>query len=50
MHNVVPRFSETPGEIKWPGGALGEHNGDVYRAELGLSCEDIKRLTESGVI
>ena len=50
MHNVVPRFSETPGEIKWPGGTLGEHNADVYSAELGLSCEEIKRLAHAGVI
>jgi crotonobetainyl-CoA:carnitine CoA-transferase CaiB-like acyl-CoA transferase len=46
----VPRFSETPGEIKWPGGALGEHNADVYQQELGLSCDEIKRLREAGVI
>jgi len=50
MHNVVPRFSGTPGEIKWPGGALGEHNTDVYQTELGLSCEEIKRLIQAGVI
>jgi crotonobetainyl-CoA:carnitine CoA-transferase CaiB-like acyl-CoA transferase len=50
MHNVVPRFSETPGEIKWPGGTLGEHNADVYQQELGLSCDEIKRLREAGVI
>jgi crotonobetainyl-CoA:carnitine CoA-transferase CaiB-like acyl-CoA transferase len=50
MHNVVPRLSVTPGEIKWPGGSLGEHNADVYHAELGLSGDEIKRLTDAGVI
>jgi crotonobetainyl-CoA:carnitine CoA-transferase CaiB-like acyl-CoA transferase len=50
MHSVVPRFSATPGEIKWPGGALGEHNTDVYHTELGLTCDEIKRLTDAGVI
>jgi crotonobetainyl-CoA:carnitine CoA-transferase CaiB-like acyl-CoA transferase len=50
MHNVVPRFSETPGEIKWPGGALGEHNTDIYHTELGMSCEEITRLVHAGVI
>ena len=34
MHNVVPRLSETPGEITSAGGALGEHNRDVYAGEL----------------
>ena len=50
MHNVVPQLSATPGEIRWAGGALGEHNHDVYHAELGLSCEDVQRLKDSGVI
>jgi len=26
MHNVVPRFSQTPGAIEWAGGALGRDN------------------------
>jgi formyl-CoA transferase len=50
MHNVVPRLSDTPGDIKWPGGAIGEHNVDVYRSELGLSCDEIQRLTDAGVL
>jgi len=50
MHNVTPRFSATPGEIRWPGGALGEHNADVYGTELGLSCDELRHLQEDGVI
>jgi crotonobetainyl-CoA:carnitine CoA-transferase CaiB-like acyl-CoA transferase len=50
MHNVTPRLSATPGEIRWAGGALGEHNNEVYRTELGLSCDDLNRLKETGVI
>jgi crotonobetainyl-CoA:carnitine CoA-transferase CaiB-like acyl-CoA transferase len=50
MHNVVPRLAATPGEIRWPGGALGEHNRDIYINELGLTCDDLKRLEGSGVI
>ena len=50
MHNVTPRFSLTPGEIKWAGGALGEHNKDVYGTEFGLSGDEMKRLEETGVI
>lgn len=49
MHNVVPRFSETPGEIRWAGGALGQDNESVYR-ELGLPCDELKRLAAAGVI
>ena len=50
MHNVVPRLSATPGEITSAGGALGEHNRDVYAGELGLECDDIVALEAAGVI
>jgi formyl-CoA transferase len=50
MHNVTPRLSATPGGIRWAGGALGEHNTEVYRTEMGLSCDELKGLQEAGVI
>jgi crotonobetainyl-CoA:carnitine CoA-transferase CaiB-like acyl-CoA transferase len=50
MHNVVPRLSETPGEVSWPGGELGQHNHEVYGTELGLTCDDIARLRQAGVV
>jgi len=49
MHNVVPRLSATPGEIRWAGGALGQDNQTVYH-ELGVSCDEQKRLAAAGVI
>jgi crotonobetainyl-CoA:carnitine CoA-transferase CaiB-like acyl-CoA transferase len=49
MHNVVPRLSVTPGDIQWAGGALGQDNESVYH-ELGVSCDEQKRLTSAGVI
>jgi len=49
MHNVVPRLSETPGEIRWAGGEIGQDNHAIYGA-LGLSCEEQQRLRENGVI
>jgi crotonobetainyl-CoA:carnitine CoA-transferase CaiB-like acyl-CoA transferase len=50
MHNVIPRLSATPGEIRWPGGPLGEHNKDVYCDELEMSCSDLEHLQSIGVI
>ena len=50
MHNVIPRLSATPGEIRWPGGALGEHNEDIYGGELQMSDSDLKHLQSIGVI
>src|SRR5262245_15048496 len=49
MHAVVPRLSETPGEIRWPGGEIGSDNPEVYGA-LGLSGDDQQQLRERGVI
>jgi formyl-CoA transferase len=49
MHNVVPRLSETPGEIRWAGGELGQDNHALYGA-LGLSSDEQQRLRASGVI
>ena len=50
MHNVVPRMLGTPGEIRWAGGALGQHNRDVYLGELGIDCDEFTRLEAAGVI
>lgn len=50
MHTVVPRLSATPGAIGWPGGAIGEHNHELYGRELGLSCDELKQLQTDGVI
>jgi formyl-CoA transferase len=45
----VPKFSETPGETRWVGPALGEHTAEVL-AELGYDEEALSRLRESNVI
>jgi crotonobetainyl-CoA:carnitine CoA-transferase CaiB-like acyl-CoA transferase len=47
---IVPKLSETPGEIKWNGPRLGEHNEEVYSDYLNFSFEDFKKLKEQGVI
>jgi crotonobetainyl-CoA:carnitine CoA-transferase CaiB-like acyl-CoA transferase len=49
MHAVVPRLSGTPGDIRWPGGDLGQDNESFYSA-LGLSCDEQQRLHAEGVI
>jgi crotonobetainyl-CoA:carnitine CoA-transferase CaiB-like acyl-CoA transferase len=50
MHNVVPRLSDTPGEVRTAGGALGQDNDAVYSCELGLSSDELDRLRHTGVI
>jgi crotonobetainyl-CoA:carnitine CoA-transferase CaiB-like acyl-CoA transferase len=48
--NVVPRLSETPGQIRWLGEGLGAHNEEVLKDLLGLSSAEIDDLRISGVI
>lgn len=50
MQDVVPRFSETPGEIRWAGPPLGAHNEAFYVGELGLSTAKFAALCDAGVI
>jgi crotonobetainyl-CoA:carnitine CoA-transferase CaiB-like acyl-CoA transferase len=50
MHNVIPRLSQTPGEIRWPGGELGEHNEEIYCGELQMSPGSLAALRSRSVI
>ena len=48
--SVIPKLSETPGEIKALGPGLGEHNAEIYGGLLGLSAEEIEKFKKDGVI
>ena len=50
MPAVLPRFSRTPGQVRFVGPALGEHNAEIYGALLGLSANEQTRLRENGII
>jgi formyl-CoA transferase len=50
MQNVFPKLSETPGAVRWPGPALGEHTDAVLTETLGLSADKIAALRAEGVI
>lgn len=48
---IVPKFSETPGAIRWTGDASpGAHNAEIYGDLLGLSAEELERLAGEGVV
>lgn len=47
---TVPKFSETPGEVRHLGGDQGQHNKEIYRARMGLSETEYERLRKEGVI
>ncbi|GBD11508.1 Succinyl-CoA--L-malate CoA-transferase beta subunit [bacterium HR23] len=47
---VTPRLSATPGSVRTPAPALGQHNREVYCNLLGLSPQEVERLQAEGVI
>jgi len=49
VQNVMPRFSKTPGAIRFAGPDHGAHNAEVY-GEIGLSATDLDSLTQEGII
>jgi formyl-CoA transferase len=50
MQNVFPKLSQTPGAVRWPGPALGEHTDAVLTGKLGLSAAEIAALRTEGVV
>jgi crotonobetainyl-CoA:carnitine CoA-transferase CaiB-like acyl-CoA transferase len=47
---MVPKLSATPGRTDWPGPELGAFNEEIYGELLGLSLEEISRLSAKGVL
>jgi formyl-CoA transferase len=50
MQNVAPKLSETPGAVRRPSPALGQHNDEVYLELLGLSAERYADLKTRKVV
>jgi formyl-CoA transferase len=50
LPKLAPRLSDTPGEMRWIGPTLGEHNDAVYRDWLGYPAAELERLSKEGVI
>ncbi len=50
MQGIVPKFSSSPGKIRWAGPALGAHNSETYQGLLGLEQNEMEALREEGVI
>jgi crotonobetainyl-CoA:carnitine CoA-transferase CaiB-like acyl-CoA transferase len=49
MPGITPKLSDTPGGVRWPGPALGQHTDDVLH-ELGLAEADIAHLRKIGAV
>jgi CoA:oxalate CoA-transferase len=46
----VFKLSKTPGNVRLPAPFLGEHNEDIYSGMLGYTEEEIRTLTDEGII
>ena len=49
MHNIIPRLSATPGRLRRPAPAIGEHTREVLEA-IGCDPSRIADLTSGGVV
>jgi formyl-CoA transferase len=50
MQNVAPKLSATPGSIRLPGPALGQHNEEIYRQVLNYDDDRLATLATAGII
>src|SRR5215469_11256479 len=49
MHNIIPRLSQTPGRLRRPAPALGEHTAEIL-GSLGLDTTEIEGLAREGIV
>ena len=50
LPRLAPVLGETPGEMRWIGPTLGEHNAEVYGDWLSYPAAELERLRDQGVI
>ena len=50
MQNVVPKLSDTPGEVRHVGPELGEHNERVFQNILSMDAEKMADYKTRGII
>ena len=49
MPGIVPKMSDTPGEVRWQGPTLGEHTAEIL-ADLGYTQSDVEQLRRTGAV
>jgi crotonobetainyl-CoA:carnitine CoA-transferase CaiB-like acyl-CoA transferase len=47
---IIPKLDRTPGQTRWSGPELGQHNNEVLRDFLGLDENTLADLKQQGVI
>jgi crotonobetainyl-CoA:carnitine CoA-transferase CaiB-like acyl-CoA transferase len=49
MQNVIFRLSDTPGEIRSAGPAIGQHTEEVL-GDLGIDADEVAELRRKGAV
>ena len=49
MHNIIPRLGSTPGHLRLPAPALGEHTAEIL-GQFGIDQRTLDALTADGII
>jgi crotonobetainyl-CoA:carnitine CoA-transferase CaiB-like acyl-CoA transferase len=49
MHNIIPRLSDTPGRLRRPAPALGEHTAEIL-GQLGIDRRQLENMAQDGII
>lgn len=50
MNGIVPKFSDTPGDVRTTGPALGEHTRQVLAELAGVDDDQFERLRADGLV
>jgi formyl-CoA transferase/succinyl-CoA--D-citramalate CoA-transferase len=50
MQGVFPRFSETPGRVRWTGPELGQHSERILVERLGMTSDRVAELKAAGIV
>jgi len=50
MAAPIPRLSDMPAVLRWPGQDLGEANDEILLGELGISAEELQALRRRGIV
>jgi crotonobetainyl-CoA:carnitine CoA-transferase CaiB-like acyl-CoA transferase len=50
LPGIVPKLSQTPGQVRWTGRRIGEDTRAVMAEIVGLSEDEVSRLEAAGVI
>ena len=49
MHNIIPRFSDTPGRLRTPAPDIGQHTAEIL-GQLGVGADELAALAGEGIV